>query len=105
MIRVLQTLPDAMKTMETHRLTIAFFAVSSLDILGALDKLTDPTREEIIEWIYSLQVINKNEMIEEEKQRKSIIHQTTCSDVKNFAGGFRGSDYLTFDGHEKLFCR
>jgi geranylgeranyl transferase type-1 subunit beta len=57
MIRVLQTLPESMKSMETHRLTIAFFAVSSLDILGVINNLSNPTCEEIIDWVYSLQAM------------------------------------------------
>lgn len=35
-----------------------FFAVSGLDVLDSLDSLTDQRKEEIINWIYDLQVVN-----------------------------------------------
>lgn len=37
-----------------YRMTVAYFAVSGLDLLNALDTIDD--RKSIIEWIYSLQV-------------------------------------------------
>jgi len=37
-------------------MTIAFFAISGLDMLDALDKLGDD-HDKIIEWIYNLQVL------------------------------------------------
>ena len=43
--------------MHCHRLTIAFFALSGLDVLNALDRVTEPNKKEIVDWIYSLQVI------------------------------------------------
>lgn len=36
------------------RLTVAFFALSGLDMLDSLDLVN---KEDIIEWIYSLQVL------------------------------------------------
>lgn len=39
-----------------YRLTIAFFALSGLDVLDSLDVITDE-KEKIIDWIYSLQVL------------------------------------------------
>jgi len=39
------------------RLTIAFFALSGLDVLNSLDSLSDKNKQEIIDWIYSLQVL------------------------------------------------
>jgi len=37
-------------------MTIAFFALSGLDLLNALDKIENE-RQSIIDWIYSLQVL------------------------------------------------
>ncbi|KAK6056230.1 hypothetical protein COOONC_06266 [Cooperia oncophora] len=40
-----------------NKVTLLFFAVSALDLLGELDKLlTDDRRKSIIDWIYKLQV-------------------------------------------------
>lgn len=38
----------------SFRLTIAFFALSGLDMLDSLDVVN---KDDIIEWIYSLQVL------------------------------------------------
>lgn len=54
----MQVLPSRYQVLDSNRLTIAFFALSGLDVLNALDRLTSPSKEEIIEWIYSLQVIS-----------------------------------------------
>jgi hypothetical protein len=40
------------------RLTIAFFALSGLDVLNALDRIADD-KANYIDWIYSLQVLSK----------------------------------------------
>ena len=37
------------------RMTLAFFAISGLDMLKSLDVLK--SKQEIVEWIYSLQVV------------------------------------------------
>jgi len=39
-----------------HRMTIAFFAISGLDMLNALDAV-DGEKANIIEWIYAFQVL------------------------------------------------
>ncbi|XP_043566978.1 geranylgeranyl transferase type-1 subunit beta [Chiloscyllium plagiosum] len=71
--RCLKILPERYCSLETSRLTIAFFALSGLDILSALH-LVDKTS--IIEWIYSLQVLPTED--------KSNLDR--C--------GFRGSSHL-----------
>ncbi|CAM9419958.1 geranylgeranyl transferase type-1 subunit beta [Lampetra fluviatilis] len=71
--RCLQVLPERYAALETSRLTVAFFALSGLDVLNALGQVD---KERIIEWIYSLQVLpNEN---------NSNLH---CC-------GFRGSSQL-----------
>uniref|UniRef100_A0A8B9NE42 Prenyltransferase alpha-alpha toroid domain-containing protein n=1 Tax=Accipiter nisus TaxID=211598 RepID=A0A8B9NE42_9AVES len=52
--RCLQLLPERYSSLETSRLTIAFFALSGLDMLDSLDVVN---KDDIIEWIYSLQVL------------------------------------------------
>ncbi|XP_040277577.1 geranylgeranyl transferase type-1 subunit beta [Bufo bufo] len=52
--RSLQALPEQCSSLETSRLTIAFFALSGLDMLESLHVVD---KAEIIEWIYSLQVL------------------------------------------------
>ncbi|XP_068127776.1 geranylgeranyl transferase type-1 subunit beta isoform X1 [Hyperolius riggenbachi] len=52
--RSLQALPEQCASLETSRLTIAFFALSGLDMLDSLNVLN---KVEIVEWIYSLQVL------------------------------------------------
>ena len=39
-----------------HRMTVAFFAISGLDMLNALDVI-DKVKAHIIDWIYALQVL------------------------------------------------
>ncbi len=38
------------------RMTIAYFSISGLDMLGALEDLGHEKKKELIDWIYSLQV-------------------------------------------------
>ena len=52
----LQVLPGRYGSLDTNRMTIAFFAISGLDLLDALDKISI-TKGDMIEWIYSLQVL------------------------------------------------
>lgn len=51
--RVLQVLPS--QQLDTHRVSVAFFAISGLDILESLKDI-DEKRDNIIKWIYSLQI-------------------------------------------------
>lgn len=57
--RFLNLLPPSLSCHDSTRATIAFFAVSGIDILGSLDDLSDDAKQNIISWIYSLQVIPK----------------------------------------------
>lgn len=50
----LRMLPRDTQSLDTNRLTIAFFALSGLDVLGEIEHL--PNRIGLIDWIYSLQV-------------------------------------------------
>jgi len=55
--RFLNVLPACLSSYDSTRLTMAFFAISGLDILNALDVLDDEKKEHIISWIYRLQVV------------------------------------------------
>lgn len=54
--RCLQVLPTRFSSFDTTRLTVAFFAISGLDLLQSLHILDDE-KQEIINWIYSMQVL------------------------------------------------
>ncbi|XP_012946765.1 geranylgeranyl transferase type-1 subunit beta isoform X2 [Aplysia californica] len=51
--RVLSVLPS--HHLDSHRVSVAFFAISGLDVLEAMKELSD-SRENIVKWIYSLQI-------------------------------------------------
>jgi geranylgeranyl transferase type-1 subunit beta len=50
-------IPARLISYDSTRLMIAFFAISGLDILNALDVLIDEKKERIIDWIYRLLVV------------------------------------------------
>lgn len=54
--RILHVIPGQFSSLDTHRMTLAFFALSGLDLLDALAEI-EKDREAIVEWIYSLQVL------------------------------------------------
>ena len=54
----LRSLPAPYSSLDTSRLTVLYFCLSALDVLGALDAILSPDkRHTIINWIYSLQVL------------------------------------------------
>src|SRR5271154_1353753 len=56
-LRCLKTfLPSAYISNDANRMTLAFFILSALDLLGELhEKITENERKEFIEWIYLCQ--------------------------------------------------
>ncbi|XP_018576934.1 geranylgeranyl transferase type-1 subunit beta [Anoplophora glabripennis] len=50
-------------SMETNRSVLMYFALSGLDLLNQLDSLTEQRKQYIIDWIYSLQVVNEKELV------------------------------------------
>lgn len=60
--RFLNLLPHRLSCHDSTRATIAFFAISGIDVLDQLDLLSEEAKKNIIEWIYSLQVIPKGDM-------------------------------------------
>lgn len=39
------------------RMTLLFFGLSGLDVLNALDSIPAEEKQEIVEWIYAMQVL------------------------------------------------
>ncbi|KAF2359125.1 PFTB repeat [Trinorchestia longiramus] len=58
--RCLSILPQSAVSYDTSRMTVLFFALSGLDILGALEEIPKNECEEIIEWIYTLQLTSSD---------------------------------------------
>ena len=57
--RMLKVLPEALATMETTRMTLVYFTISALDVLGELDQvISQKEKSSMIDWIYRLQVQN-----------------------------------------------
>ncbi|EDV25595.1 uncharacterized protein TRIADDRAFT_23924 [Trichoplax adhaerens] len=54
--RTLNVLPPECEKLDPTRLSLVFFALSGLDVLNAIDTISQSLKEDIIEWIYSLQV-------------------------------------------------
>ncbi|XP_022131184.1 geranylgeranyl transferase type-1 subunit beta [Pieris rapae] len=55
-MRFLNVLPASLSSHDTTRVTIAYFAVSGLDILGSISTMSLELQNRIIQWIYRLQV-------------------------------------------------
>lgn len=79
--RCLDVLPSRFASFDTTRLTLAFFAISGLDLLESLDVLNED-KSRIIDWIYCMQVL-------------------PCKDGSNLHRcGFRGSSTLALTKKE-----
>jgi len=59
-LRSLHIVPGSFASFDTQRVTIAFFALSGLDLLDRLD-LIDGQRDEIIAWLYSAMISSGSE--------------------------------------------
>ncbi|KAI1301543.1 Geranylgeranyl transferase type-1 subunit beta [Halotydeus destructor] len=59
--RCLDSLPHSTGSLDTIRLTVAFFAISGLELLDALDTvLKEKDKSDIIKWIYAQQITREN---------------------------------------------
>lgn len=56
-------------------MTLAFFGLSGLDLLGALDAISAQRKQEMIDWIYAQQILPEN-----------AYNMEMC--------GFRGSSFI-----------
>eukprot|EP00164_Ancoracysta_twista_P001725 GFYU01002261.1.p1 GENE.GFYU01002261.1~~GFYU01002261.1.p1 ORF type:complete len:359 (+),score=48.29 GFYU01002261.1:137-1213(+) len=73
-VRCLNLLPSPYCSLDPNRITLAFFSVSALDIMGALDEKVDAKKKaEIIDWVYAQQLVPKD---------------------RSAVGGFRGGSFL-----------
>lgn len=57
----LNCLPDHYIGLETSKISAIYFSVIALDIMGALDNIDDQHKQQIIEYIYMLQIVSKEE--------------------------------------------
>lgn len=60
--RFLNLLPHRLSCHDSTRATIAFFSVSGIDVLDSLDLISEDSKKNIIDWIYSLQVVPKGDI-------------------------------------------
>jgi geranylgeranyl transferase type-1 subunit beta len=52
-LKCLDVLPQPYTSLDTNRLTVVYFCVAGLDVLGAMDKVD---AQRIIRWVYAQQV-------------------------------------------------
>ncbi|CAH2087485.1 unnamed protein product [Euphydryas editha] len=55
-MRFLNVLPSSLSSHDTTRVTIAYFSVSGLDVLGSITSISLDLQSRIIKWLYQLQV-------------------------------------------------
>jgi len=80
--RCLAILPTDYEKLDTNRMTVLFFAILGLDILGELETVVDHNRRlAIIAWVYSLQVLSPKK---EEKNKKNITDKTKNAPENEF---------------------
>ena len=72
-LKLLETLPEPYSSLDTNRLTVAYFCISGLDILGALDQVNATA---VINWVYAQQL------------------RAPPDAPADWTGGFRGAGYL-----------
>uniref|UniRef100_A0A069DTC3 Geranylgeranyl transferase type-1 subunit beta n=1 Tax=Panstrongylus megistus TaxID=65343 RepID=A0A069DTC3_9HEMI len=85
--RFLDLLPARLSRADSTRLSIAFFAISGLEVLNALDEINNETKKDICNWIYSLEILPSEE------------------DGNNEKCGFQGSDtFNVLCGENKEPC-
>ncbi|KAK6732531.1 hypothetical protein RB195_016730 [Necator americanus] len=61
LIRHLNVFPEQYCSLDTNRVTLLFFALSALDLIGELDGLLkEERRKSIIDWIYKLQITSSD---------------------------------------------
>ncbi|XP_076066537.1 geranylgeranyl transferase type-1 subunit beta [Oratosquilla oratoria] len=55
--RCLQVLPSSLTSFDTSRMTVLFFALSGLDLMETVEDISSAERKQIIDWIYTLQIL------------------------------------------------
>ena len=74
-------LPGRFASLDTNRMTVAFFAISGLDILDGLDK-TKVKTDDMIEWIYALQVLPTKQVCSRASHSFTYIALSKATEVK-----------------------
>ncbi|RXG68927.1 Geranylgeranyl transferase type-1 subunit beta [Armadillidium vulgare] len=103
--RCLQLLPFSTASFDTSRVTVLFFALSGLDILDSLDVISEEERERIIDWIYSMQVVNMVEVfvvasslssipLKEDMKSKDTIIELDCGHIAMTYTGISLSSHI-----------
>jgi uncharacterized membrane protein YgcG len=77
-LRCLELLPAPYASLDTNRLTVAYFCVSGLDVLGSVKRVN---AARVIEWIYSLQVLPSSDSAE-------------SAAAPGRSAGFRGGSFM-----------
>ncbi|XP_071965116.1 geranylgeranyl transferase type-1 subunit beta-like [Antedon mediterranea] len=97
--RCTQVLPSGYSSLDTSRMTIAFFAISGLDMLCALEETIKET-DEYIDWIYSMQVLPDPNDLEESGKRCGFRGSSTLGIPYNSSQGSEPRPGFSFDyGH------
>ena len=55
-LRCLRVLPRQFTPFDSHRLSIVYFCIIGLDVLGSLDSIEPSLRQQWVDWIYTCQV-------------------------------------------------
>eukprot|EP00761_Pharyngomonas_kirbyi_P001128 gb/GECH01001129.1/.p1 GENE.gb/GECH01001129.1/~~gb/GECH01001129.1/.p1 ORF type:complete len:359 (+),score=85.00 gb/GECH01001129.1/:1-1077(+) len=103
----LRLLPEPYAKLDVNRMTAVFFILNALDVLGVLhtDVLADDTRrQEIIDWVYSQQVVTNKE--ENNNNNIDIDDEPSLKDRAGFIGGpFLGVPFNPQATPRSLVCR
>jgi len=81
--RSLDVLPSESAMFDYSRLTILYFALIGLDILGGLDSLADGYKQDIVEWVYRLQLVPSENC---PPHKCGFMGSTTVIHLKNHPG-------------------
>jgi len=97
--RCLDVLPNAYQTLDTNRMTVLFFAIYGLDILGEIETAIDEKRrKDIISWVYSLQALSPSSARCTEERTEEQTLGRTEEQALGRTGGQTGEEPETIDG-------
>merc|ERR1712146_278204 len=71
--------PGDYKSLDLSRLLVLYFCLGGLDILNSVDEV--PNKDQIVDWVYSLQIIP--------------------DETNEFTGGFRGSPFAQIENENR----
>lgn len=106
-LQCLKSLPSAYTSLDSSRLTVLHFIVQSLSLLGALDHPKDKDtygihKEEIIDWIYNLQIKLPTE--DDSYWKYAGFQGSTCVGNSDTLMTEATSANRTGDPHTHTFC-